>query len=130
MGGYDYSGSSDIPDTIYVSNGCQAKQINIVPIVNVFANTIIDLPARIKNTKSCVNINNVENKCFLYCQLLHERYCMCNNDKIEYPERLHGEKTFVYNNEIIKLDYQETSFPISYNNFYVIKTSNIKIKLG
>ena len=46
---------------------------------------------------------------------------MCNNEKIEHLEQLHGEKAFVYNNEIIKLDYKEISFPIPYNNIYVIK---------
>ena len=56
-GGGDYSGS-DAVDTLYISSGCRQEQINIVPIKNDFANAFIELPARIKNTKSCVNIKN------------------------------------------------------------------------
>ena len=98
----DADSGSDIPDTIYVSSDCQGEQINIVPIMNAFAKSFVELPNRIKNTKSCVNIKNTDDKCFLYCHLLHERYRKCNNKKIEHPERLHGEKAFVYHNQIIK----------------------------
>ena len=62
------------------SSGCKNEQINVVPIVNAFANAYIELPQRIKNTKSCVNIKNQDKKCFLYCHLLHERYRMCDKN--------------------------------------------------
>ena len=119
----EYAGDvpSDIPDTIYVSSGCQNEQINVMPMQTVFANGYIDLPPKIIHTQSCVNIKNEDDRCVIYCHLLHERYSMTNNKKIEHPERLYGKKVFIYNNEMINLHYDDITFPIPYNNFYVIK---------
>ena len=96
MGDYNAVGG-DVEDTIYTSSGCQSEQLNIAPISNVFANSFIETPQRIKNSKACVNIKNKnDNKCFLWCHLLHKRYRMSNNKKVEHPERLYGEKAFVF----------------------------------
>ena len=45
-----------IGETNYTSPGYISEQINIVPIVNVFANAYIRLPDKISNIKSCINI--------------------------------------------------------------------------
>ena len=66
-----------------IDKGIEYEKLNYVKIQNVFANGFDKLHERIKNTKSCVNIKNQDNKCFLYCHLLHERYRMCNNEKIK-----------------------------------------------
>ena len=57
-----------------VDMGIEFEKLNVVKIKNVFASSFIDLPQRVLNTKSCINIKNVDAKCFLYCHLLHERY--------------------------------------------------------
>ena len=54
-----------------VDTGIDYEKLNIVKIQNVFANGFIQLLERIRNTKSCINIKNQDNKCFLYCHLLH-----------------------------------------------------------
>ena len=96
--GYYNNDGGDIEETIYASSGCKSEQINVVPILNAFANGYIELPSKIQNSKSCVNIKNKDDRCFLWCHLLHERYRLCENNKIEHPERLYGEKAYKYNN--------------------------------
>ena len=120
---------SSIEDTIYTTSGCKSEQINVVPITNVFANGYIELPSGIKNSKSCVNIKNQDDRCFIWCHLLHERYRLCENKKIEHPERLFGQKAYIYNNKIIQVDYDEITFPIAYNNISVLKDIESKNKL-
>ena len=127
--GYYDDGGGDIEETIYTSSGCKCEQLNVLPITNAFGNSYIELPIRIKNSKSCVNIKNQDNRCFLWCHLLHERYRLCQNKKIEHSERLFGEKAFVYNNKIIHLDYDDTDFPIAYNNISVLKEIETKNKV-
>ena len=41
--------------------------------------------------------------------------------QLENPERLHGEKAYIYDNQIINIDYDDISFPIAYNNIYIVK---------
>ena len=100
--------------------GIEFEKMNVVKIQNVFANGYIELPVRISNTKSCINIKNQDDKCFLYCHLLHEHYRLCGG-KIQNAERLHGEKAFIHDNKMIKLNYGGVEFPIPYNTFYTIK---------
>ena len=100
-----YADEPDIEVTIYTSSGCQSEQINIVPISNVFANGFIELPQKIKNTKSCVNIKNKDDRCFLWCHLLQLRYRLNENKKIDHPERLIGEKAYIYNLYILRSLY-------------------------
>ena len=125
-------GDSDAIDTIYSSSSCKSEQINVAAITNVFANGYFEITSRIKNSKSCVNIKNQDNRCFLWCHLLHERYRLCENKKIEHPERLSGEKAYIYNNKIIHLDYDNIIFPIPCNNFSVLKEieTNNKIRIN
>ena len=105
----------------FVDMGIEYERLNIVKIRNVFASSYIPLPDRIIHTKSCINIKNNDEKCFLYCHLLHERYRKNGFKKIQGAERLHGEKAFNYNNEMIHLNYENIHFPIPYNTFYIIK---------
>ena len=100
-----------------------------MPIKNVFANGYIELPSKIKNSKSCVYIKNQDNRCFIWAHLLHERYRLCENKKIEHPERLYGQKAYIYNNKIIHLDYDGIDFPIAYNNISVLKDIENKNKV-
>ena len=128
-----YADEGDIGDievTIYSSSGCQSEQINIVPITNVFANGYIELPEKIKNTKSCVNIKNQDDKCFLWCHLLHLRYKLNENKKIEHPERLFGQKGYIYNNKILHVDYDGIKFPIAYNNVDVLRDVENRNKIS
>ena len=105
----------------YTDVGIEYEKMNIVKIQNVFANGYISLDPRIINTKSCINIKNNDDKCFLYCHLLHERYKLNNFKKIQGAERLHSEKAFNYNNQMIHLNYENINFPIPYNTFYTVK---------
>ena len=105
----------------YTDIGIEYEKMNIVKIQNVFANAYISLPPRIINTKSCINIKNNDDKCFLYCHLLHQRYKLNNFKKIQNPERLYGVKAFNYNNQMIHLNYENIHFPIPFNTFHVIK---------
>ena len=123
-------GGSSIEDTLYTSSGCKSEQINVIPIVNAFANGYIELPTRIKNSKSCVNIKNNDEKCFLWCHLLHLRYRLNENKKIEHPERLIGEKAYIYNNKILHVDYDGIDFQIAYNNINVLKDVENKNKIA
>ena len=104
-----------------VDMGIEYEKLNIVKIQNVFANGYIELPTRIIHTKSCINIKNKDNKCFMYCHLLHERYRLNNFKKIQGTERLHGEKAFKYNNLMINMNYENIEFPIPFNTFYTVK---------
>ena len=101
--------------------GIEYEKINVLKIVNAMANSYIELPVRIINTKSCINIKNNDEKCFLYCHLLHERYRLNDFKKIQGAERLHGEKAFVHNNVMINLNYEGIKFPIPFNTFYIVK---------
>ena len=96
--------------------------MNVVKIKHVFVNGFIPLPAKIIHTKSCINIKNLyDDKCFLYCHLLHERYKLNNYKKIQNPERLHGSKAFIYGDTMINLNYEDIEFPIPFNTFYTVK---------
>ena len=79
---------SSIQDSVYTSSGCLQEQlnINIVPINYAIANAYIKLLDKIKNAKSCTNIKNKDERYFLFCHLLHERYRLCNNEKITDAE--------------------------------------------
>ena len=105
----------------FVDLGIEYEKMNVVKIKNVFASSYIELPTRIINTKSCINIKNEDNKCFLYCHMLHERYRINDFKKIQNPERLHGKKAFIYKDVMINLNYQNISFPIPFNTFYTVK---------
>ena len=100
-----------------------------MPIVNAFANGYIELPQKIKNTKSCVNIKNKDSKCFLWSHLLYLRYRLNGNNKIEHPERLFGQKAYIYNDKILHVDYDGINCLIAYNNITVIKDIEKKTKL-
>ena len=104
-----------------VDLGIEYEKMNIVKIQNVFANGYIELNPRIIHTKSCINKKNDDNKCFLYCHLLHERYRLNNWEKIQGAERLHGEKAYIYGDKMINLDYENIEFPIPFNTFYTVK---------
>ena len=108
-----------IMGTDCVDSGIDYEKLNIVKIQNVFANGFIELPERIKNTKSCINIKHQYNKCFLYCHLLHERYRLCDN--VKNADRLHGKKACICDDKMINLDYEGIEFPIPYNDFYYVK---------
>ena len=105
----------------YTDMNIEYEKINVVKIQNVFASAYIELPIRIINTKSCINIKNNDNKCFLYCHLLHERYRKNSFLKIQNPERLYGQRAYNYNDEMIHLNYENINFPIPFNTFYTVK---------
>ena len=104
-----------------VDIGIEYEKMNIVKIQNVFANGYIELPTRIIHTKSCINIKNEDDKCFLYCHLLQECYRLLDGKKIQSAERLYNEKAFIYSNKMINLDYKDIEFPIPFNTFYIGK---------
>ena len=105
----------------FVDLNIQYEKMNVVKIKNVFATSYIELPARIINTKSCINIKNEDSKCFLYCHLLNERYRKNKFLKIQNPERLYGKKAFIYKDEMINLNYKGIDFPVPFNTFYSVK---------
>ena len=105
----------------FIDFGIEYEKLNVVKIQNVFANGYIELPTRIIHTKSCINIKNKDDKCFLYCHLLHERYKINDFKKIQNPERLYGDKAFIYQDKLIHLDYTDIDFPIPFNTFYTVK---------
>ena len=49
---------------------------------------------------------------------------------MQSPERFRKEKAFVYNNQIINVDYNDLSFPIAYNDLYKLKIIENKNKIG
>ena len=104
-----------------VDIGIEYEKMNIVKIQNVFANGYIELPTRIIHAKSCINIKNEDDKWFLYCHLLHERYRLLDGKKIQSAERLYNEKAFIYGDKMINLDYKDIEFPIPFNTFYTGK---------
>ena len=105
----------------FINLGIEYEMMNVVKIRSVFANGYIEFPTRIIHTKSCINIKNNDDKCFLYCHLLHERYRRNDFKKIQGAERLHGKKAFIDKNEMINLNYENIQFPISFNTFYIVK---------
>ena len=105
----------------FVDFGIEYEKMHVVKIVNVFAHGYIELPVRIINTKSCVTIKNNDEKCFLCCHLLHERYRKNNFKKIQNAERLYGKKAFIYKDEMINVNYEGVDFPVPFNTFYIVK---------
>ena len=46
---------------------------------------------------------------------------LSGGNKIRNPDRLYGEKAFIYGDKMINLDYQGIEFPIPFNTFYRAK---------
>ena len=113
--------NTQIGPSSFVDLGIEYEKMNVVKIQHVFANGYIELPTRIIHTKSCINIKNDDNKCFLYCHLLHQKYRLNGFKKIQGAERLYGKKAFIYDDKMINVNYEDIEFPIPFNTFYTVK---------
>ena len=76
--------------------------LNVVKYNPFHGSAYTELPARVKNIKSVINIKNTDNKCFLY-SILASRHEIAS-----HPERVSHYEKFM--NE---LQWKETDFPMS-----------------
>ena len=81
--------------------------------------TYIKLPEKFKNTKSCINIQNIDNKCFLWCHACHILHIK-TNETIKNPFRVLRRYK-----EIAKtLNYEGINFPVTYEQIPKIEKQN------
>ena len=100
---------------------CWAIEYMVKEFVNICifnllsGSTYTELPNKLKNSvKGLINIKNIENKCFLWCNIKHL------NPLKTYPERL----TKADRNMVNDLDYGGIKFPVSEKNYSKIKQKN------
>ena len=95
--------------------------INIVKYEPLKGSSYIELPKELRNSsKGLINIQNKDDKCFLYC---HIRYL---NPQNKYPQRVKkSDKLFIN-----KLNYNGIDFPVNINQYNKIeKQNNININV-
>ena len=92
-------------DQLYVS-----QYINISTYRPLVGISYINLPAELKiPKKALININNNDQKCFLWCHVRHV------NPVKRHPERItEKDKEIVHN-----LDYRKNEFPVSNEDFLI-----------
>ena len=89
--------------------------INIIKYEPLKGSSYIELPKELRNSsKGLINIQNKDNKCFLYC---HIRYL---NPQNKYPQRVKkSDKSFIN-----KLNYNGIEFPVNINQYNKIEIQN------
>ena len=95
--------------------------INIIKYEPLKGSSYIELPIELRNSaKGLINIQNKDEKCFLYC---HIRYL---NPQNKYPQRVKkSDKSFIN-----KLNYNGIDFPVNINQYNKIeKQNNININV-
>ena len=90
--------------------------INIIKYEPLKGSSYIELPKELRNSsKGLINIQNKDDKCFLYC---HIRYL---NPQNKYPQRVKkSDKSFIN-----KLNYNGIDFPVNISQYNKIEKQNI-----
>ena len=95
--------------------------INIIKYEPLKGSSYIELPKELRNSsKGLINIQNKDDKCFLYCHIRHL------NPQNKYPQRVKKcDKSFIN-----KLNYNGIDFPVNINQYNKIeKQNNININV-
>ena len=89
--------------------------LNIVKYQPMRGSSYIQLPQELRNSaKGLINIQNKDNKCFLWCHIRHL------NPQAKYPQRIKkSDKEY-----IDKLDYNEIEFPVTNKQYNKIEKQN------
>ena len=89
--------------------------LNIIEYTPLRGSSYIPLPKELRNPmKGLINLQNEDEKCFLWCHVRHLN-----------PEKKHPERIKLTDKESIKkLDYSGISFPVSYKDYNKIEKQN------
>jgi len=89
--------------------------LNIVSYLPLRGNSYIPLPHELKNSKKgLINLQNEDNKCFLWCHVRHLN-----------PEKVHPERVKLTDKKFTsKLDYSGVSFPVQIKDVANIEKQN------
>ena len=89
--------------------------LNIIEYTPLRGSSYIPLPKELKNSmKGLINLQNEDEKCFLWCHVRHLN-----------PEKKHPERIKLTDKESIKkLDYSGVTFPVSYKDYNKIEKQN------
>lgn len=94
-------------------------EININKYNPLRAGTYLELPKVIKNTKSCLNIRNNDNHCFLWCIIAHM-----------FPKRLNANRMQSYPHYTLLLNINDMSFPPSFDDIKIFEKNNPSISVN
>ena len=89
--------------------------LNIIAYTPLRGSSYIKLPKELQNSmKGLINLQNEDEKCFLWCHVRHL------NPQKKYPQRIKlTDKEFAK-----KLDYSGVTFPVSYKDYNKIEKQN------
>ena len=91
------------------------QYLNVSSYCPLIGSTYIELPNELKHSrKELINIQNDDNKCFLWCHIRHLNLVDKNPQKITKEDR-----EFVN-----KLNYEGINFPVSKKDYFKIEMSN------
>ena len=99
----------------WIIQSIDSHYLNIVKYEPMKASSYIQLPTELRNSsKGLINLQNNDNKCFLWCHVRHL------NSQIKNPQRIKkSDKTYTE-----KLDYSEIQFPVSIKQINKIEEKN------
>jgi len=92
--------------------------INIVSYIPLRGKSCIRLPKELRNSKKdLINLQNEDNKCFLWCHVRHLK-----------PEKVHPERIKLTDREFSKkLDYSGITFPVKLKDIDEIEKQHLSI---
>ena len=99
----------------WIVESIEGFYLNVISSIPLIGGTYIELPNELKNSrKGLINIQNYDNKCFLWCHIRHLNLIYKN------PQR-----TTKKDKELVsKLDYEGIYFPVSKKNYCKIEVQN------
>ncbi len=91
----------------------KAVNVNISKYETLRGGSYIELDEFLKNKKCCINIQNEDDKCLMYCVLYH-----IHQDKI----KIHPERVAKYKLYLNQFDFSKIKFPASLNEVIKVET--------
>ena len=99
----------------WIIESIEAQYVNISMYSPLIGSTYIELPDGLKNSmKGLIHIRNNDNKCFLWCHIIHLNLAK------KHPERITKEDK----NMINDLDYDGIKLPVSKKDYCRIERQN------
>jgi len=99
----------------WISDEILTHFINIVTYIPIRGNSYIPLPQELRNSKKgLINLQNGDNKCFLWCHVCHLNLAKHNPQRITTDDREFSKK----------LDYPGISFPVQIKDVGKIEKQN------
>lgn len=94
-------------------------EVNINKYNPLRASSYIDLPKNIKYKRACINIQNNDNFCFLWCIMA-----------ALFPAKNNGQRTSAYPHFKTKLNIKGMSFPVGFSDIGVFEKNNSNISVN